>query len=89
MKTSCYTLRRVVKANNSESIIRSSEVYSTFVSEVQREVYVTSEIKDYATSVIYKNSLTDFSSISNPTLIVSKCSNIISSKFKAVKFTLE
>src|SRR6266542_1032085 len=46
-ETFCYTLKRVVKANRSESII------------------------------------------SNPTLVISKCSNIIPYKFKAVKFTLE
>jgi len=78
--------RRVVRANRSESIVRPSEVHSTF--EVrQREVLVTLEVKDYATPVNCKNSLTDFSS--NPTLVVSKCSDVIPCKFKAVKFTIE
>ncbi len=79
--------RRVVRANHSESIVRLSEVHSTFVVS-QREVLVTPEIKDYAISVVYKNSLTDFS-VSNLTLVVSKCSDIISCKFKAVKFMIE
>ena len=79
--------RRVVKANRSESIARSSEVHSTLVVE-QREVLVTPEVSDYATPVVCKNSLTDFSS-SKPTLVVSKCSDVIPGKFKAVKFTIE
>ena len=62
---------------------------STLISEVKREVHITPEVKDYATPVVYKNSLTNFSSVSNPTLVVSKCNNIIFSKFKAVKFTLQ
>ncbi len=53
----------------------------------QREVLVTPEVRDYATPVVYKNSPTDFSS--NPTLVVSKCSDVIPCKFKAVKFTIE
>ncbi len=53
------------------------------------EVYVTPKVKDYATPVVNKNSLTDFSNVSNPTLIVSKYSDTIFCKFKAVKFTLE
>ncbi len=55
----------------------------------QREVLVTPEVRDYATPVVCKNSLIDFSSESNPTLIVSKCSDVIPCKFKAVKFTIE
>ncbi len=51
-------------------------------------MHITSEIKDYTTPVICKNSLTDFSSVSNSTLIISKCNDIISCKFKAVKFML-
>ena len=51
-------------------------------------MHITSEVKDYAILVDSKNSLTDFNSISNPTLIVSKYNNIISSKFKAIKFIL-
>jgi len=81
-------LRRVVRANRSESIVRPSEVHSTL--EVRkREVLVTLEVRDYATPVVCKNSLTDFSSESNPTLVVSKCSDVIPCKFKAVKFTIE
>ncbi len=49
---------------------------------------VTPEVRDYATPVVCKNSLTDFSSVSNLTLIVNKYIDIILSKFKAVKFTL-
>ncbi len=77
--------RRVVRVNRSESIERSSEVHST--SEVkQREVTVIPEVRDYTTPVVCKNSLTDFSSESNPTLVVSKYSDVIPCKFKAVKF---
>ncbi len=50
---------------------------------------VTPEVRDYATPVVCKNSLTDFSSVSNLTLIVNKCSDVIPCKFKAVKFTIE
>ncbi len=78
--------RRVVRANQSESIANPSEVHSTL--EVsQREVLVTPEVRDYVTPVVCKNSLTNFSS--NPTLVVSKCSDVIPYKFKAVKFTIE
>ncbi len=79
--------RRVVRANRSESIVKPSEVHSTL--EVrQREVLITPEVRDYATPVVCKNSLTNFSS-STPTLVVSKCSDVIPCKFKAVKFTIE
>src|SRR6266542_417454 len=78
--------RRVVRANRSKRIVRPSEVHSTL--EVrQREVLVTPEVSDYETPVVWKKSLTDFSS--NPTLEVRKCSNVIPWKFKAVKFTIE
>ncbi len=53
------------------------------------KVHVTPEVKDYTTSVVSKSKLTKFSSISNLTLIVSKCSDVILCKFKAVKFMLE
>ena len=53
------------------------------------EVLVTPEDKDYATLVVCKSSLTNSSSASNPTLVVSKCSDVIPCKFKAVKFTIE
>ncbi len=80
--------RRIVRANHNESIVRLSEVHSTL--EVKKwEVLITPEVRDYATPVVYKNSLTDFSSESNPTLVVSKCSDLIPCKFKAVKFTIE
>ena len=78
--------RRVVRANRSESIVRPSEVHSTLEVK-QREVLVTPEVRDYATPVVCKDSLTDFSS--NPTLVVSKYSDVIPCKFKAVKFTLK
>ncbi len=57
-------------------------MHSTLVVE-QREVLVTPEVSDYATPVVCKNSS------SKPTLVVSKCSDVIPSKFKAVKFTIE
>ncbi len=79
--------RRVVRANRSESITRPSEVHSTLV-EDQREVLVTPKVRDYATPVVCKDSLTNFSS-SKRTLEVSKCSDVIPCKFKAVKFTIE
>ena len=85
---SCYTLKRVVKANCNESIVRPSEVCLTLVNK-KCKVYVIPKVKDYATSVVYKDSLINFSSISNPTLVVNKYSDIIPSKFKVVKFTLE
>ena len=81
--------RRVVRANRNESIERSSEVHSTLVRIVKREVHVIPEDRDYATPVVCKNNLTDFSSVGNPTLIISKCSDVISYKFKAVKFTIK
>ncbi len=61
---------------------------STLISKVKCEVHITPKVNDYATLIVCKNSLTDFSNVSNPTLIVSKYSDIISYKFKAVKFTL-
>ncbi len=80
--------RRVVRATRSEDIVKPSEVHSAL--EVsKREVFVTPEDSDYATPVICKNSLTDFRSESNLTLVVSKCSDVIPCKFKAVKFTIE
>ncbi len=80
--------RRVIKANHSESLVRTSEICSTLVNR-KCEVHITPEVKDYTTLVVCKSNLTNFSSINNPTLIVSKYSNIISSKFKIVKFTQE
>ncbi len=63
-------------------------MHSTLVVSKQ-EVFVTPEVKDHTTPVVSKNSLTDFSNVSNPILVVSKCSDIISNKFKAVKFTIK
>ena len=80
--------RRVVRANRSEDIVRPSEVHST-PEDSKREVLVTPEVKDYTTPVVCKNSLIDFRSESNLTLIVSKCSDLIPCKFKVVKFTIE
>ena len=80
--------RRVVRANRNESIIRLSKVHSTLVVR-KWEVLVTPEVRDYVIPVVCKDSLIDFSSLSNPTLIVSKCSDVIPCKFKAVKFTIE
>ena len=80
--------RRVVRANHSESIIRLSEMHSTLVVK-KWEVLVIPEVRDHATSVVCKNSLTDFSRENNPTLVVSKYSDVIPCKFKAVKFTIE
>ncbi len=80
--------RRVVRANYSKSIVRPSEMHSTLVVR-KWEVLVIPEDRDYAIPVVCKNSLTNFSSVSNSTLVVSKCSNVIPSKFKAVKFTIE
>ncbi len=60
---------------------------STLVSR-KCEVHVTSEIKDYTIPIVCKNSLTNFSSASNLILIVSKCNDVISNKFKVIKFML-
>ncbi len=78
--------RRVVRVNRRESIEKLSEVHSTSVVS-KREVLVIPEVRDYVIPIVCKDSLTDFSS--NPTLIVSKCSDVIPCKFKAVKFTIE
>ena len=88
MKNLVTYSRRVVRANHSKSIVRSSEVHSTL--EVSKwEVLVTPEDRDYATPVVCKSSLIDFSSERNLTLVISKCSDVIPCKFKAVKFTIE
>jgi len=63
-------------------------VHSILVSR-KHKVHITSKVKDYVIPVVYKNSLTDFSSVSNLTLVVSKYSDVIPSKFKVIKFTLE
>ncbi len=62
-------------------------MHLTLVVSSKREVLVTFEVRDYAILIVCKNSLTDFSS--NPTLIVSKCSDIIPCKFKVVKFMIK
>jgi len=89
VETSYYAPRRVVRVNHSENIIRPSEVHSALISKVKCEVYITPEVRDYAILVVCKNSLIDVSSISNLTLVVSKCNDVIPCKFKAVKFTIE
>ncbi len=48
-----------------------------------------SKDKEYVTPVVCKSSLIKSNSVSNPTLVVSKCSDIISSKFKTVKFIIK
>jgi len=63
-------------------------VHLTLIKKVKREVYVTPKIKNYATSVVCKNSLTKSNSISNSTLVISKCNDVIPNKFKAIKFIL-
>src|SRR6266498_3483594 len=80
--------RRVVRANRSERIERLSEVHSTLEVK-QREVLVIPKVRNYATPVVCKNSLTDFSSESNPTFVVRKYSDVIPCKFKALKFTIK
>ncbi len=55
----------------------------------KREVLVNLEVRDYATPVVCKKSLTDFSSVSDPTFVVNKYSDVILRKFKAVKFMIE
>ncbi len=50
-------------------------------------MHVIFENKDYTTLVVSKSKIIQFSSISNPTFVVSKCSDIILNKFKIVKFT--
>ncbi len=49
-------------------------------------MHVTSKVRDYATLIVCKNSLIDFSSVK--TLIVNEYNDIILCKFKVVKFTL-
>jgi len=51
-------------------------------------VHVTPVVKDYTTPVVCKNSLTDFSSVSNPTLVVSKCSSKVHARVSVSKVTL-
>ena len=86
-ETSCYASRRIIRANHSKSIVKLSEVHSTLVSR-KHEVHVTLKVKDYATPIISKSKLIESSNISDLTFVVNKCNDIISSKFKAVKFTL-
>ncbi len=77
-----------MRANCSKRIVRSSEMHSTLISR-KYKMHITPKVKDYIIPVVCKNGLINFRSISNPTLIVSKYSNVIPSKFKVVKFTLE
>ena len=51
-------------------------------------MHVISEDKDYVTPVVSKSKLTKSNNISNLTFVVSEYSNVIPSKFKAVKFML-
>ena len=88
MEKSCYVPRKVVRANLSKSIIRPSEVHLILVRR-KCEMHVIPEVKDYATLVVCKNSLTNFSRVNNLTLVVNKYSDVILSKFKAVRFMLE
>ncbi len=81
-------LKRVVRAKHRECIVRPSEVYSTLVDR-KREVFIIPKVRDYTIPVICKNSLINFSNVSNLTLVVSKCSNVIPCKFKVVKFMIE
>ncbi len=81
-----YTSRRVVKANHNKVIVRLSEMRSILISR-KHKIHVIPKVKDYATSIVCKSRLIQSSSISNPTLVVSKYSNVILNKFKAVKFT--
>ncbi len=62
-------------------------MHSTLISK-KYEIYIILKVKDYTIPVVYKNSLTDFNSVSNSILIVSKYSNVIPNKFKVVKFIL-
>ncbi len=88
MEISCYISGKVVKTNRSESLVRMSEMHFTLISR-KHEVHVIPEVRDYTTLVVCKNSLTNFDSVSNPTLVINKYSDIIPCKFKVVKFTLE
>ena len=88
MKTSYYASKRVIRANRSKSIVRPSKVHSPLVISKQ-EVLVIFEVRDYVIPVICKNSLTDFSSVNNSTLVINKCSDVIPCKFKAMKFMIE
>ena len=55
----------------------------------KQEVLVTPKVRDYATPVVCKTSLINCSSVSNLILVVSKYSDVIPCKFKAVKFMIE
>ena len=46
-------------------------------------MHITPKVKDYIIPVVCK------SSVNNPTLVVSKCSDVIPCKFTAVKFTIK
>src|SRR6266542_2031440 len=80
--------RRVVRVNSSKSIVKPNEMHSTLVVRKQ-ELIDTTEVRDNAIQIVCKNSLTNFSSESNPTLVVNKCNNVIPCKFMAIKFTIE
>ncbi len=76
-KIYCYAPRRIVRTNHSKVIVSLSKVHSTLVSR-RCEVHVIPEVKDYTTPVVCKSNLIKSSSVSNPTLVVSKCNDIIS-----------
>ncbi len=63
-------------------------MHSTPVSR-KYEVHIIPESKEYINPVVIESKLIKFNSISNPILIVSKCSKLILSKFKTMKFILE
>ncbi len=69
----------VVKAN-------SNKVHLTFVRVNKYEVHVILKVKEYIIPKVVENKSIKLSSKDQPTLIVVKCSKVISSKFKAVKF---
>jgi len=57
-----------------------------FVKERKHEVHITLEIKEYVIPKVVKSKLIKLSKKVKPTLIVVKYSEVISSKFKVVKF---
>ncbi len=87
MKISYYVPRRVIRANHSESIIRPSEMHLTLVNR-KYEMYIIPKDKEYIILIDCKSSLIKFSSISNSTLVVNKYSDVVSSKFKIIKFMI-
>ena len=64
-------------------------MYSIPIRVSKCEVHVTSEVKKYVISVVYKNKLTKSNSVSKLTLVVISCNKDIPNKFKTVKFIPE